>query len=236
MICQGYLMHWESIGCIVIVCSYVPLSERYSGHAPSSTYHELILPALQWIFIAFDEMPVVHQSTRSLVHFALTRAVVTYCSSLRVRVFLLFFIGRHCETHLLSLHRIPKNFLLFLLLSFFLSFFIQVSRLNLNARAFSARVVWLSTDRALCWNPFLSSCFNQSELTPLSYFMRGDFFWVPLPLCRWFWQPLHGRVFKRGILVLTGELTLLPSLLPGCLADGIHLAGYSGLYANVRYT
>lgn len=176
MICQGYLMHWESIGCIVIVCSYVPLSERYSGHAPSSTYHELILPALQWIFIAFDEMPVVHQSTRSLVHFALTRAVVTYCSSLRVRVFLLFFIGRHCETHLLSLHRIPKNFLLFLLLSFFLSFFIQVSRLNLNARAFSARVVWLSTDRALCWNPFLSSCFNQSELTPLSYFMRGDFF------------------------------------------------------------
>ena len=47
--------------------------------------------------------------------------------------------------------------------------------------------------------------------------MRGDF--SASPLCRWFWLPLPSLVFKRWILVLTRELTPLPSLSPGCLPD-----------------
>lgn len=95
--------------------------------------------------------------------------------------------------------------------------FLRQLQLEFECHAFSARVFWLSTDRELCWIPFLSSCFNQCELAPLSYFMRGDF--SASPLCRWFWLLLPSLVFKRWILVLTRELTLLPSLSPGCLPD-----------------
>lgn len=100
---------------------------------------------------------------------------------------------------------------------FFFSQTAAAFTIEFECHTFNASVVWLSTDRELCWIPFLSSCFNQCELAPLSHFMRGVF--SASPLCRWFWLPLPSLVFKRWILVLTRELTLLPSLSPGCLPD-----------------
>lgn len=115
--------------------------------------------------------------------------------------------GRHYKIHLLSFPPSSKQ-------EECISQTAAAFTIEFECHAFSARLVWLSTDRELCWIPFLSSCFNQCELAPLSYFMRGDF--SASPLCWWFWLPLPSLVFKRWILVLTRELTLLPSLSPGC--------------------
>lgn len=142
-----------------------------------------------------------------------TKCYVNYYSSFRVCVFISN--GRHYKTHLLSSHGVQNNRDEFFSHVFFFSQTVAAFTIEFECHAFSARVVWLSTDRELCWIPFLSSCFNQCELAPLSYFMRGDF--SASPLCRWFWLPLLSLVFKRWILVLTRELTLLPSLSPGCL-------------------
>ena len=125
--------------------------------------------------------------------------------------------GRHSETHLLSSHRVQNNRTVFFSHVFFFALTAAAFTIEFECHAFSAGVVWLSTDRELCWIPFLSSCFNQCELAPLSYFMRGDF--CASPLCRWFWLPLPSLVFETWILVLTRELTLLPSFSPGCLPD-----------------
>lgn len=117
---------------------------------------------------------------------------------------------------LLNSHRVQNNRdVFFFSCMSFLSQAAAAFTIEFECHAFSARVVWLSTDRELCWIPFLSSCFNQCELALLSHFTRGDF--SASPLCRWFWLPLPSLIFKRWILVLTGKLTLLPSLSPGCL-------------------
>lgn len=52
---------------------------------------------------------------------------------------------------------------------------------------------------------------------PLSYFMRGGF--RCLSFMQILGRPLLGLVFKRWILVLTREITLPPSLSPGCRPD-----------------
>lgn len=144
-----------------------------------------------------------------------SKCTVNYLSGFRVCVFLSN--RRHYKTHILSSHRVQNNRNVFFSHVFFFSQTAAAFTIEFECHAFSARVVWLSTDRELCWIPFLSSCFNQCELAPLSYFMRGDF--SASPLCRWFWLPLPSLVFKRWILVLTRELTLLPSLSPDCLPD-----------------
>lgn len=53
-------------------------------------------------------------------------------------------------------------------LPLFFSFFRLTAAytIEVKCRAFRARFVWLSTERELCWIPFLSSCFNQCELVP----------------------------------------------------------------------
>lgn len=146
---------------------------------------------------------------------AYTKCTVNYFSGFRICMFISN--GRHYETRLLSSHRVQNNRNVFFSRVFFFSQTAAAFTIEFECHAFSARVVWLSTDRELCWIPFLSSCFNQCELAPLSYFMRGDF--SASPLCRSFWLPLPSLVFKRWILVLTREFTLLPSLSPGCLHD-----------------
>lgn len=143
------------------------------------------------------------------------------------KVFVFTSNARQFKTHLLSSHRVQNNRNVFFSHVSFLSQTTAAFTIEFECHAFSARVVWLSPDRELCWIPFLSSCFNQCEPAPLSYFMRGDF--CASPLCRWFWLPLPRLVFKTWILVLTRELTLLPWLSPGCLPDcltGLDVLGH----------
>lgn len=102
------------------------------------------------------------------------KCTFNYFSVFRVCVFISN--RRHYKTHLLNSHRVQnKRGLFFFPRLFPFSQTAAAFTIEFKCHAFSARVVWLSTNRELCWIPFLSSCFNQCELAPQSYFMRGDF-------------------------------------------------------------
>lgn len=209
--------------CIVIICwlicTAVSLGIRCVCHALVWYLGRDHAAACTLINLVSIALPINHNVMKLLFH-SLCLAISQLCKC-RVNLFFFCFTvcvfssnEMHYTTRLLGSHRVQnnKNVLFFCIFFFPLT---AAFTIEFECHAFSARVVWLSTDRELCWIPFLSSCFNQCELAPLSYFMRGDF--SASPLCRWFWLPLLSLVFKRWILVLTRELTLLPSLSPDCL-------------------
>lgn len=126
--------------------------------------------------------------------------------------------GRHYKTHILSPHRVQNNRNVFFS-PFSLLRQQRLSQLNLNATLLAPGLFdYPQTGSCAGFHSFHHALTSVSRLPCRTLW---EVIFSASPLCRWFWLPLPSLVVKRWILVLTRELTLLPSLSPGCLPDGL---------------
>lgn len=152
-------LYYFAIACLLL-CAAVSL-----GIAATMKLHSC---PPQYVFIVFIALPINHHLAKLLFILLFRYKASVNCSDFSI--IMLVSNGRRYEMSFMLLQSSKQQPCIFFFSSHLFEF---------ECCAFRARAVWLSTDRELCWIPFLSSC-----LTSVSWLrcrILREVISVPLP-------------------------------------------------------